>query len=60
MDTGVMYNSSPSDYYGGSVGGSIMVNEAGEEIVPGSVQVINDGSGAAVPEVAPDVVEDGI
>ena len=53
---GVVYEGSPSDsYYGG---GSIMVNEAGEEIVPGSVQVIGDGTGEVsaedeVPVVAP-------
>ena len=35
--------------------GAIMVNNAGEEIVPGSVQVINDGSEAA--ESASDAIQ---
>jgi len=43
-------------YEGASAGSGMMVNDRGEEIVPGSVQIIDDGSGAAaggVPEPAP-------
>ena len=50
-----------------ATGGAIMVNEAGEEIVPGSVSVIDDGSEGAASasdvDVAPDapvVAEEGI
>jgi hypothetical protein len=40
---GVVYEGSPSDF---GAGGAMMVNEAGEQIVPGSVQIVDDGSSA--------------
>lgn len=52
---GVPTEASPSD-----MGGAIMVNDAGEEIVPGSVQVIGDGTPDAPVEAAAEAATDGI
>lgn len=55
---GVPTEASPSDM--GSTG-AIMVNDRGEEIIPGSVQVVDDGSPAeAAVEAAVDAATDGI
>ena len=60
VDGGIVYEGSPSDF---GTGGAIMVNEAGEQIVPGSVQIVDDGSSAAAVETAEapaEVATDGI
>lgn len=56
---GVPTDAMPMDAYGGgATGESYILNEAGEQIVPGSVQVTNDGSSAA--EAAVEAATDGI
>lgn|GEM_PF-5699590 len=51
---GVPTEASPSDM---GTSGAIMVNDRGEEIIPGSVQVVDDGAPAA-PEAAVDAAVD--
>lgn len=65
MDTvpagGVPMEPTPAPLDGASYGtqAPVMVNNRGEEIIPGSVQIVDDGSGAAAEAVA-EAVADGI